>query len=187
MLLRHAKAEKSSPSGRDRDRPLNARGQDDALLIGAYMARHGLLPDRALISSAARTSETWTLLSKALALSATLVPPDAPAAAATVTAATSHVDRLYNAGGETIVDVIRTDGDRAGTLLVIGHNPGLHETAQALIAAGPVEARERLNEGLPTTGLAVIDVPGDDWGALHPQGGRLERFITPRLLKAATD
>jgi phosphohistidine phosphatase len=187
MLLRHAKAEKSSPTGRDRDRPLNPRGQDDALLIGAYMTRHGLLPDRVLISSAARTSETWDLLSKALALSATLVPPDAPAATATVTADARAVDRLYNAVGATIVEIIRTAGEQAGTLLVVGHNPGLHETAQALIAAGPVEARERLNEGLPTTGLAVIDIPGDDWRALHPQGGRLERFITPRLLKAATD
>ena len=57
----------------------------------------------------------------------------------------------------------------------------------ALIAAGDVEARERLNEGLPTSGLAVIDFAGDDWDKLHPRSGRLERFVTPRLLKAATD
>ena len=52
---------------------------------------------------------------------------------------------------------------------------------------GDVEARERLGEGLPPAGLAVIDFAGDDWSQLHPQGGRLERFVTPRLLEAATD
>jgi hypothetical protein len=43
----------------------------------------------------------------------------------------------------------------------VGHNPGLHETARLLIAAGDVEIRERLNEGLPTAGLALIDFPVD--------------------------
>ena len=56
-----------------------------------------------------------------------------------------------------------------------------------LIASGDVEARERLNEGLPTSGLAVIDFAGDDWEKIHASGGRLERFVTPRLLKTATD
>ena len=76
---------------------------------------------------------------------------------------------------------------RRAPLLVVGHNPGLHETARLLIASGDVEARERLNEGLPTSGLAVIDFAGRDWEKLHPHSGRLERFVTPRLLKAATD
>ena len=71
--------------------------------------------------------------------------------------------------------------------MVIGHNPGLHETARLLIASGDVEARERLNEGLPTAGLAVIDFAGEDWRKLHPHGGRLERFVTPRSLARPTD
>jgi phosphohistidine phosphatase len=71
--------------------------------------------------------------------------------------------------------------------LVIGHNPGLHDVARLLIASGDVAARERLNEGLPTAGLLVIDFAGADWQKLHPRSGRLERFITPRLLRAAAD
>jgi phosphohistidine phosphatase len=38
---------------------------------------------------------------------------------------------------------------------------------------------------LPTAGLAVIDFAGKDWRKLHPHGGRLERFVTPRSLAAA--
>ena len=62
----------------------------------------------------------------------------------------------------------------------MAHNPGLHELGKLLIASGDVDARERLNEGLPTSGLLVIDFVGSDWSTLHPRSGRLERFITPR-------
>jgi phosphohistidine phosphatase len=68
---------------------------------------------------------------------------------------------------------------------VIGHNPGLHDLARLLIASGDVEARERLNEGLPTAGLAVIEFAAETWRKLHPQGGRLERFVSPRSLAEA--
>jgi phosphohistidine phosphatase len=71
------------------------------------------------------------------------------------------------------------------TLLVVGHNPGLHDAARRLIASGDVEARERLNEGLPTSGLVVIDFAAKDWRNLHPHGGRLERFVSPRSLAEA--
>ena len=56
-----------------------------------------------------------------------------------------------------------------------------------LVAAGDVNLREQLKEGLPTSGLVVIDLPIDDWSLLHPRAGRLERFVTPRLLAEATE
>jgi phosphohistidine phosphatase len=71
------------------------------------------------------------------------------------------------------------------TLMLIGHNPGLHDVARLLIASGDVEARERLNEGLPTAGLAVIEFAAESWRKVHPHGGRLERFVSPRSLADA--
>jgi phosphohistidine phosphatase len=68
MLLRHAKSEKAEPGMSDRDRRLNGRGQGDATTMGAYMARHQLTPDLALISTAQRTRETWEHVAA--------VPPD---------------------------------------------------------------------------------------------------------------
>jgi phosphohistidine phosphatase len=70
---------------------------------------------------------------------------------------------------------------------VVGHNPGLQEVATALIASGDLEDRERLREKLPTGGLVVIDFAIADWSKLHPRSGRLERFVVPRMLEAATD
>jgi phosphohistidine phosphatase len=50
-----------------------------------------------------------------------------------------------------------------------------------------VEASERFNENLPTAGLLVIDIALEDWSRLHAHCGRLDRFISPRLLDLATD
>jgi phosphohistidine phosphatase len=169
ILLRHAKSEKSEPGMRDRARRLNARGENDAAVIGVYMARHALIPDLVLVSSAERTRETWERLAPALSPSPRV----------------TFEDRLYNAGTEAILAVVKETAPEVRTLMVIGHNPGLHDVARLVIASGDVEARERLNEGLPTSGLAVIDFAGDSWHKLHPHGGRLERFVSPRSLAAA--
>ncbi len=169
MLLRHAKSEKGEPGMPDHERTLAARGRADAPRIGAYMARHGLVPDRVVVSTARRTRETWDGLASAWA-----APPPV-----------AHEARIYESGSEAILAVIKETASEVGSLLVIGHNPGLHDVARHLIASGDVEARERLNEGLPTAGLTVIDFAGEDWRRLHAHGGRLERFVTPRLLATA--
>ncbi|MCC6888555.1 MAG: histidine phosphatase family protein [Hyphomicrobiales bacterium] len=171
LIVRHAKAEKGAPGTRDRERPLAPRGFKDAPRLGAYMAHHELLPHHALVSPARRTRETWEGLASAL-------PEPVPAL---------FDDRLYESQPETILAAIRETERTVPTLLVLGHNPGLQDAARLLIAAGDVEARERLNERMPTCALAVIDFAGSDWEKLHPHGGRLERFVTPRTLKAATD
>jgi phosphohistidine phosphatase len=169
MLLRHAKTEKAEGGMSDHARRLNARGKADAPVIGAYMARHALIPDLVLISTAERARQTWERVAGALA-----TPPRV-----------TYEERLYNAGAEAIIALVKGTAPTVRTLLVVGHNPGLHEAARRLIASGDVETRERLNEGLPTSGLAVIDFAGKDWRKLHPRGGRLERFVSPRSLAEA--
>ncbi len=170
LLLRHAKTELAEPGQRDRERKLTKRGRADAPVIGAYMARHGLVPDLALISPVTRAAETWTLVAAALAEEPQVIKDE----------------RLYNADADALVGIIReTRGVRV--LLVVGHNPGLHDLAVRLIASGDVEMRERVTEKLPTSGLVVIDLAFDDWSKLHPNSGRLERFVSPRLIEAATD
>ena len=94
--------------------------------------------------------------------------------------------RIYNADTETLFGVIG-ETRKAPALLIVGHNPSLHDIAVQLIASGAVDARKRIAEKLPTSGLVVIDLAFDDWSRLHLHSGRLERFITPRLIAAATD
>jgi phosphohistidine phosphatase len=171
ILFRHAKAEPSEPGMEDRARVLAERGRKDAAKIGAYIAGHGLTPDKVVISPAKRTQETWKHA----------------AGAFKPTPGAMTADALYDATPHAIFGVIKDTPVSAHTLLVIGHNPGLHEVAQMLIATGDVEARARLREKLPTAGLVIIDFAFDDWGKLHPQSGRLERFVSPKWLDTATN
>src|SRR5262245_62323232 len=91
ILLRHAKTEKAEAGQRDHTRRLNARGRDDAPMVGAYMARHGLVPDRALVSSATRTRETWERVAGALAARPQVI----------------HEERLYDASSDAILTLVR--------------------------------------------------------------------------------
>src|SRR5258708_28344602 len=122
MLLRHAKSSWSSPGMQDAARPLNGRGEAAARLMGGYMARHSLIPHRVLCSPARRTRETWAAIAAQW-----------PAGIEAV-----FDERLYVATPQAILAVVRAQENAARTLLVIGHNPGLHEAAGLLIAAGRV-------------------------------------------------
>jgi phosphohistidine phosphatase len=174
MLLRHAKS--SWPSGvQDAERPLLDRGEAAARLMGAYMAHHALIPDRVLCSPARRTRDTWTGISAAIAA-------QLPAIAEIV-----FDGRLYGATRQGLVSVIRDQHDAVRTLLILGHNPGMQEAAEWLIAAGDVELRERLHEKFPTAALAVIDFALDSWSRVHGHSGRLERYLTPHTVAEATD
>jgi phosphohistidine phosphatase len=171
LLLRHAKAERSIPGGSDHERALTERGRSDARKLGAYLARHALTPDLAVVSSAARTRQTWDMVAAALSVA----PP-------------VQFDRsIYDATPEAILQAIKDVGPAAPTLLVIGHNPSLQELAAMLVASGDVETREQLSEGFPTSALAVIGFAFDDWSRLHPNGGRLEHFVAPHSLQSSTD
>jgi len=171
LLLRHAKTERLQPGGQDHDRVLTDRGRADAKKLGAFLARHAFVPDRAVVSTAARTSETWTLLAAAFAKA----PP------------VSLEDGIYNASPQAILQAIKSTAAEIGTLLVIGHNPGIQELAATLTASGDIDARERLGEGFPTSALAAISFASQDWAGVHARGGRLEHFVTPKWLAKATD
>src|SRR5262249_18666557 len=145
------------------------RGKTEAGVLGAYRAGLGLGAALALVSTAERTRQPWERVAAALSKPPRVV----------------YEDRLYNAGPDAIIALVKKTAPAVRSLIVVGHNPGLHEAARRLIASGDVEARERLNEGLPTSGLAVIDFAGKDWRKLHPHGGRLERFVSPRSLAEA--
>lgn len=171
ILMRHAKAVREGPTGKDRDRPLEERGRRDARLIGDYFKREALLPDLALVSSSTRTRETWHFLSS-----------DWPAVAV------EFHDELYGAEpGELLAAVRAAAVQDPKRLLVVAHNPGLHEFALALTAGAPAKEAAELAEHLPTAGVAVIGFAIDAWGDVSFRRGRLEAFVTPRLLKDAGD
>jgi phosphohistidine phosphatase len=171
MLLRHAKSDWSLPGQTDHDRDLAARGRKAAPLMGRYMAEHAMIPDHAIVSTATRTRETWRLVADML--------PQQPSV--------DFEDRIYDASPRDILAAIADAPASARSLLVVGHNPGFHDTANLLVESGDKRLRKSLSEKFPTGALAVIDLDIGDWTAIRPGSGRLENFVTPRAIEPRSD
>jgi phosphohistidine phosphatase len=171
MLLRHAKTETDAPSGRDRDRRLDDRGRIDAAEIGDWIGRHPPFPDSVLVSPAIRALQTWEIAWNAMK---GLVPKPQ----------VELVPELYGAEPSQMLQAIRaastTDPQR---LMLVGHNPGMHELALALASSGDPAKRRALADNLPTSGLAVFDFAVDDWANVAFRHGQLVLFVSPKSLK----
>ena len=143
ILLRHAKAETRQSGQEDIDRPLAARGRADALVMAKVLAREGMAPDLALVSASRRTRETWDC--------ARGVFPSARAV---------FVDDLYNAAPEEVAAVVEEHALEGETILVIGHNPGVHEMAVNLLIDGNASASQidKVAAGFPTATAAAFEM-----------------------------
>jgi phosphohistidine phosphatase len=139
ILFRHAKAERTSQTGEDFDRPLAQRGREDALLMGRVLAEAGFKPDLALVSAARRTIQTWEAAATAF-----------PAARVEI------IRNLFLADTATLLEAAESAAGRAETLMLVAHNPGLHDLALQLSRG---TADPRLDRGFPTGAAAVFDVP----------------------------
>jgi phosphohistidine phosphatase len=171
LLLRHSKTENDAPSGRDQDRRLDDRGRADAADIGIWIAGHPPAPDSVLVSSAIRAHQTWEIAWQAMKA---LVPQPQ----------VEVLPDLYGADPVQLLQAIHmasaTDPQR---LMVVGHNPGMHELALALAGSGDAAGRKALAENLPTSGLVIFDFAVEDWNDVSFRGGQLVLFVSPRLLK----
>src|ERR1700744_4114918 len=171
MLLRHAKTENDAPSGRDQDRRLDNRGRLDAAEIGAWIGRNPPFPSLVLVSHAVRALQTWEIAWERMK---ELVP--APQVELTPELYGADISQLL----ETIREASAADPRR---LMLVGHNPGMHELALALAGSGDAAGRKRLADNLPTSGLAVFDFEIGDWADVAFRRGRLVLFVSPKLLK----
>jgi len=164
LLLRHSKAE-PGPDKRDVDRALSDRGRRDAAAVGEWLAEQGLAMDLVVCSPSTRTRQTWE------------VAVDGGAEADDVW----FDRRVYQADADTLLEVIRETPEEATALMVVGHAPGVPALVDDLMAetGGSTLAIARLEEGFPTSGLAVLSFEGE-WSGLGPGDAELEDFVAPR-------
>lgn len=165
-LFRHAKSAWDDPTLDDHDRPLQARGERAAVLMGQFMRQRDIRPDLVLCSSARRAQDTWTLAATRLSGGHAL-----------------SVEReLYLGGDAALLERLRALPRSAGTVVLVAHQPDMQDLALLLVGNGPADDLARLREKFPTAGLAVIDVPGRGWRDLAPGSARLTLFATPKSL-----
>ena len=175
MLLRHAKTETDAPSGQDQDRRLDNRGRSDAAEIGSWIAMHPPFPDLVLVSPAVRAHQTWEIAWEAM--KERVRPPDV-----------EFQPELYGAEPAQLLHSIRMAAAHdPKRLMLVGHNPGMHELALMLAGSGDKTAKKALEDNLPTSGLAVLDFEIDDWTDVAFRRGRLVLFTSPKLLRQASE
>ncbi|MFD5661404.1 SixA phosphatase family protein [Streptomyces hirsutus] len=163
VVLRHAKS--AWPEGvPDRDRPLAARGERDAPAAGRAIADTVGPPGLALCSTAVRTRRTWEL-----AAAEWDTPPPV-----------RYESRLYAAGVPALLAVVREAPAEVGTLLLIGHNPGLADLVLTLAGDGADDTLDRVRTKFPTSAVAVLSWRGADWSDLAPGAALLTAMTVPR-------
>jgi phosphohistidine phosphatase len=168
MLLRHAKSDRM-PGVDDHERPLAPRGRRDSEVMGLYMVREGLLPDLAIVSTARRAQETFDLVRSAFAADI----------------AKKDDRRIYEGSTPTILEVIGESPPEVQTLLLVGHNPRIHELPLALVGTARQSDLARLQEKYPTAGLAVLDFDIERWPEVTMRLGQLDRFATLKSIGAS--
>lgn len=163
VLVRHAKAEPHR--GSDHGRRLDRRGHGQVAAVAANLQQLDLTPDVVLVSSAARTRETWERIAEALGLDPRVA---------------RFRDDLYEASHADVVAAIAGQEDRAHTVLVIGHEPTISTVADVLAGeSSDSGAAAQVRVGMPTGGVAVLTGELGRWADLAPGSLRLETVLRP--------
>ncbi|WP_332662430.1 SixA phosphatase family protein [Aeromicrobium sp.] len=152
ILLRHGKSDWSGGEP-DHLRPLSRRGRRQVPLAGRWLADNVGVIELAVISPAERARETWRLAAAELA-----VPPPV-----------REDDRVYAGSARSLLGILRELPGELATVVLVGHNPGLEDLVASLTGR---------SVPLPTSALAVIDLPGP-WSAAANTAAELRTHGRP--------
>jgi phosphohistidine phosphatase len=168
--MRHAKSDWNDPGLSDKERPLNARGNDAAPQMARWLLDQSIVPDRVCCSSAVRTRETLECMLGVFV-----------EAEQTKGTEKTYFDELYLAPSEQILSVAdkvyrQFPNDRV--LLMIGHNPGMEDLVSEL-AGRPIS--------MPTAAIAIFQLErepedGSVANIVVSSKFQLTHFQTPKKL-----
>jgi len=188
-LVRHAKSDWEDPGLADRDRPLAARGRKAASTLAGHIERSGISPALVLCSPARRTMDTLRLISGSFRDPVEILVED----------------ELYGASMGELLRRLRKVPAPTPSVMLIGHNPAIHELALSLISSGASRGASRVSSGalrgasegagaatsadslkqlkakFPTGAMATLAVPGP-WKDLGDEPADLREFVLPREL-----
>ncbi len=166
-LFRHAKSGWDDPVARDFDRPLNARGEKAAVLMGRWVKANDISFDHVVASPAVRVIDTIDQFVKGTG---------------------ERIDatwdrRIYLASSATLMDVMRDQSDEYKSVLMVGHNPGMEDLVFDIVPDdGSSPLRDVVWEKYPTAAIARMELDIDSWADIDRKTGALTHFIRPRDL-----
>lgn len=157
ILIRHAKSSWEY-NVIDHQRPLNKRGESDAILLSNHFKAKRMHPDKVLISDATRTRLTAECFVEALSINSKII---------------EFNHDLYDFSGNDLTKVIKSCDSSINTLMVFGHN---HAITAFVNTFG-----SKYIENVPTCGIVILEFDIEFWGDLK-KGHTLET-IFPKDLK----
>ena len=163
-LLRHAKSSWKGDK-EDHKRPLSKRGREASRLVGRHLSEALGKVDLVLCSSATRTLETLELvLTRFQSRPACLIE-----------------DGLYLADCDKLTKRLKLLDEDCGNVLLLGHNPGLHQLAIALAKPHSPAFSHLANGKFPTLARASLQVIMP-WSEITEARHPLVDYVTPALL-----
>lgn len=155
-IMRHAQAEEIHGDLPDKDRELTAKGQQEALIMGAQLAKQGFNPDYIFTSIANRTKHTAALVSDVLKVAAENVIEE---------------EELYNSSIRSYLNFINKIDAGIGSVLLVGHNPTVSYLTEYLSDAEI--------GSMPTAGICCLQISAPSWKMISKNSASLLEFIYP--------
>ena len=156
-LLRHAKSSWKYPELDDFERPLNKRGKHDAPAMGQLLQSKNITPDLILSSPANRAAITARIIAENLSLPYHRI---------------KYNDLIYEAGSETLFDVVRTINPSVVSAILVGHNPGITTFANLV-------ANHRVGN-IPTCGIYGVELNIASWQEISEKCATFKFFEYPK-------
>lgn len=156
-ILRHAKAVPADMVTEDFERPLSEKGKKDAEDMGGFLSFKELSFDLVITSSARRAWKTAKKVAKRVGYSKELIISDF---------------RLYDAGSDEILEIIKAVDDKHSSVLLCGHNPSVTRFANLLIDKAWID-------DIPPCGICKLDFKSDSWKDLCEKSCTLAFFEYP--------
>lgn len=142
LIMRHAKSSRDDPGLKDFDRPLNERGQQQVLAMGALLKKKKLIPDRIVSSPALRAKATAEEVARGFNYRGEI----------------QWQEKFYGAGPDEYVKGLQAVADSFQKVMIVGHNPGLEILLKELLGQ---------EETLPTAAIACLELPIERWQDLN--------------------
>lgn len=159
VLIRHAKTETFSDTGKDFDRKLTERGHNDAETMGRRLGSKGLLPDLIISSTAKRARQTARIIAEQTGYNKEDI---------------LKLDKLYHCMPEVFEAVLLSGiPDNISTLFIVAHNPGISAFALSTIP-------EPAFDFMPTCGMVVVSFEGESWMDFATQKHTFVLFDFPK-------
>jgi len=170
-IVRHAKSSWNQPGLADHDRPLNERGRRAAPAVARFLwttylggeKAEPLLPPvgRMVSSTALRALSTAQIMREVFQ-----VPTEQ-----------LHLNQeLYLADEQRLLTTVRGMDESLQHVILFGHNPGLHDFVNRLLARARVPR-------YPTCAVAIMALPNEFWALTDWNEAQLVGYITPKTLE----